>query len=431
MKGKHLQLDERIRIQVGLEKSNSLAAIARELGRGLTTISNEIRRWAEPRKSGALGGPYNDCLHRRECECAGLCGKPGCRRERCRGCADCPTFCDKYEKEICALVSIPPYTCNGCKERQKCSLEKWLYNARHADEQYRLTLSQSRTGPGIEEGELLRVDAIVSPLIKKGQSINHIFSTHKTELMLSERAMYNYVEGGLLGVDNLDLPRKVRYRPRKKKPDKLKIEKACRVGRSYADYRAFVEANPDIHPIQMDTVEGRKGGKVVLTLHFPVPKMMLIFIRDANTAKSVEDVFNCLYETLGHDTFEPLFGLALTDNGSEFSNPSALELSSGGIRRSRIFYCDPSASFQKGAIENNHELIRKVVPKGKPFDPYTQADMNLLSSHINALRKKSLNGKSPYEAFAYLYGAETLSKLGIDKVDSDDVILNPSLLRRP
>ena len=178
----------------------------------------------------------------------------------------------------------------------------------------------------------------------------------------------------------------------------------------------------------MDTVEGKKGGKVILTLHFPIPKFMLIFLRDANTAKSVEDVFNHLYTALGHDTFESLFGLALTDNGSEFSNPSALEFAPGGIRRSRIFYCDPSASFQKGAIENNHELIRKVVQKGRPFDPYTQADMNLLASHINALRKKSLNGKSPYEAFSYLYGEETLSKLGMDKIDSDDVVLNPSLL---
>jgi transposase, IS30 family len=428
MKGKHLQLDERIRIQVGLEKGSTLTAIAREIGRSPTTISNEIRRWAEPRKSGALGKSFHDCLHRRECEYSELCKKPGCRRERCRGCADCLTFCDKYEKETCTLVSLPPYTCNGCNKRQRCSLEKWLYNARHADEQYRLTLSQSRSGPGIEEGELLRVDAIVSPLIRKGQSINHIFSTHNTELMLSERTMYDYIGSGLLGVDNLDLPRKVRYRPRKKKQDKLKIEKACRVGRSYADYLEYVESNPDIHPVQMDTVEGRKGGKVVLTLHFPVPKFMLIFIRDANTAKSVENVFNYLYETLGHDTFEPLFGLVLTDNGSEFSNPSALELTTEGVRRSRIFYCDPSASFQKGAIENNHELLRKVVQKGKPFDPYTQANMNLLASHINALRKKSLNGKSPYEAFAYLYGEETLSKLGIDKVGSDDVILKPSLL---
>ena len=236
---------------------------------------------------------------------------------------------------------------------------------------------------------------------------------------------------GLLDIVNLDLPRKVRFRPRKnKKPIELKVEKACRIGRTYVDFLKFIEANPDIHVVQMDSVEGKKGGKVLLTIHFTNSKLMLIFLRDANTAKSVNDIFDRLYECLGYELFTRLFPVILTDNGSEFSNPSAIEYAPDGSKRTSVYYCDPSASFQKGAIENNHELIRKVVPKGAPFDSYTQEDMDILMSNINALRKKALNDKSSYETFEYFFGSYVLAKLGVMEINSDAVILKPSLLKK-
>ncbi len=84
--------------------------------------------------------------------------------------------------------------------------------------------------------------------------------------------------------------------------------------------------HPGLSLVEMDSLEGRKGGKVLLTLHFTIPQLMLAFIRDANTFQSVIDIINRLYTELGSDMFCRLFQVLLGDNGSEFSNPSAIDI---------------------------------------------------------------------------------------------------------
>ena len=150
-----------------------------------------------------------------------------------------------------------------------------------------------------------------------------------------------------------------------------------------------MKENPDTPVVEMDTVEGVKGGKVLLTLHFLEAQFMPAFLRGANTSQSVINVFNVLYEKLGTTTFQRLFPVILTDNGSEFTNPLKLEFDDQNIRRTRIFYCDKSAPQQKGSLENNHEFIQRIVPKGNSFDSFTQDDINLMMNHINSYRRRN------------------------------------------
>lgn len=165
---------------------------------------------------------------------------------------------------------------------------------------------------------------------------------------------------------NIDLLRKVRYRPRRRnKP--FKVDRYCHIGRSYQDFQAYLQERPDTPIVQMDTVEGRKGGKVLLTILFTQTALMLIYLIDRNTSQSVIDTFNMLEQTLGNKTFRRLFPVILTDNGTEFSNPAAIETE----------------------IERNHELIRMVLPKGSSFDHLTQANVSLLACHVNSLIRKS------------------------------------------
>ena len=105
---------------------------------------------------------------------------------------------------------------------------------------------------------------------------------------------------------NIDLPRKVRFRERYKKPE-FKVDISCRIGRSYEDFAKFMEKNPDTAVVQMDSVIGSKGGKCLLTIHFVDSSFMLAFLRDANTSKSVIDIFSYLYELLGDRIFKNLF----------------------------------------------------------------------------------------------------------------------------
>ena len=157
---------------------------------------------------------------------------------------------------------------------------------------------------------------------------------------------------------------------------------------------------------------------------------MLAFLRDYNDSKSVMEVFCGLYERLSADTFRKIFVVCLADNGSEFSNPSAIEMDGSGQARTRVFYCEPSAPYQKGSAERNHEFIRLFIPKGTDMAPYTQEDISLMMDHINSYGRAGLGDRSPYDMFAFLYGEEVLRFLGCRRIPPQDITLGPSVFRK-
>lgn len=308
-------------------------------------------------------------------------------------------------------------------------MEKRIYSAVHAQREYEAVRSESRQGIQLTEEEALRLDSLISPLLVKGQSLHHICTNHRDEIMQNERSLYNYVDNGIFAAKNIDMPRVIRMGKRKKKKDSFKVDKKCRIDRTYQDFLKFMTDNPGLPIVEMDSVEGRKGGKVLLTLHFTIPQLMLAFIRDSNTSQSVIDVFDRLYLELHPDTFCELFQVLLGDNGSEFSNPSAIERDLQDNQRTRIFYCDPQAPFQKGAAENNHTLIRRIIPKGISFDRFTQKDISLMMNHVNSYARANLGDKTPYGVFASLYGKDILRRMGLELIPPDKVTLRPSLLK--
>ena len=182
--------------------------------------------------------------------------------------------------------------------------------------------------------------------------------------------------------------------------------------------------------MQLDSVEGKKGGKVLLTVHFVKCEMMLAFLRDANDAKSVIDIFNSLCDGLGLDDFRKIFMLLLADNGSEFSDPEAIEFNADGERRTRVFYCNPSAPYQKGSCERNHEFIRYCIPKGKDFSLFSQEDITLMMNHINSYARDSLGNRCPYDVFRFFYGDKLLDLLGCTTIPAQQITLRPSLFSK-
>jgi len=430
-KNKHLTLEERIIIEHKLKERETFKGIARELGKDPTTIAKEVKNHIQFRKSGCYGRNFNDCLFRKDCTVCHLCGNQTCKRY-CSFCQKyyCSTLCSFYQKEVCQRLLKSPYVCNGCQDKNSCTLEKRIYSAARAQKEYEDVRSESRKGVQLTEEEASRLDALISPLIKNGQSLHHICVNHMDELMINERTLYNYVNAGLFTARNIDMPRVVRMGKRKRAKNEFKVDKKCRIGRTYQDFLKFMQENPGLIVVEMDTLEGKKGGKVLLTLHFTIPQFMLAFIRNSNTSQSVIDIFNWLYLKLGTNDFCRLFQVLLADNGGEFSNPSAIEYDLQGNRRTYIFYCDPQAPHQRGAAENNHLLIRRIIPKGTSIDHLTQEDINLVMNHINSYRRPNLGDKTPYEVFASLYGEDLLRKMGAELIPSDNIILRPSLLKK-
>ena len=427
-KNKHLTDAERLEIEHGLRHGLSLKKIAAKIGKHHSTVAREILARSVASDKGAYGRVTNRCASRLSCERRQLCAdRPDCVR-RCSACHLCNSACRDFKEQVCPKFAAPPYVCNGCGDERNCVLRKryYLHNPAHAD--YRGILVGAREGANITQGELLALDGLVSPLVKGGQSVHHVLANNPDLFSVNEKTVYRYIAGGLLSAKNGDMPRVCSLKPRARKPVEHKVDTKCRVGRSYADYLSFTAANPDARVAEMDSVIGRVGGKVLLTLLFRDCGLMLAFLRDRNDSQSVIDAFALLWREAGPELFRRPFPVLLTDNGSEFSNPLALENAPDGSPRSRLFYCDPCASWQKGRVERNHEFLRLVLPKGTPFDGLAQADVDKVLSHVNSYSRPALNDRSPFDLFAFTYGEALLAKLGIRRIPANEIILKPALL---
>lgn len=428
---KHMTLEDRITIETSLKNKESFKTIADRIGKNPTSVSREIRSHLIFRRVGAMNRNYNACIHRSSCTKHHICTV--CHSERkfkhCKNCSMCNTFCSDFEQQLCSRLLKVPYVCNGCGNRITCTLEKRFYSASAAHKEYCDILSESRRGLSFSEDEIRHLDELISPLIRQNQSPHHICVSNKDSLMVSERTIYRLIDANLFSARNLDLPRKVRFSARKA-PAHFKVDRTCRIGRDYNCFLEFLEKNPDSPIVQLDSVIGKRGSSVLLTIHFVKAEMMLAFLREYNDSKSVIRIFDELYHILTSEVFCKIFKICLTDNGSEFSNPKALEFDKDGNRRTHIFYCNPSAPYQKGSAERNHEFIRYFIPKGTDLSTYSQDDISLMMDHINSYKRESLGDRSPYEMFSFLYGDELLKRLECHPIPPQEVTLNPSVFRK-
>lgn len=412
---KHLTYEERNFIEIGLNNGRNFAQIANDLNKSRTTIMREVQGHKFRKNPSRFNNSKNLCKNRQECQ------KFDCtKKEKC------------YEEEICLKLTGAPYVCNGCEQKNKCRKMKYYYYAKFANDEYSEKLRTSRYGINLSKEEAYDIDTLITPLIKeKHQSISHIYANHPDEIVFSRATMYKYVDLGVFSFKNIDLPRKVRYKKRKEnEKQRIRKETAIRKGRIYEDFKEYIVKHPECSIVEMDTVEGIKGGKVFLTLLFRQSKFMLIYLMENKTMECVEKAFKEIKEILGIELFKKVFEVILTDNGSEFFNPMSIEKDEETQEIvSHIFYCDPGASWQKGAIEKNHEYIRYVLPKGSSFDELTQEKVDLLMSNINSTSRDTLNGKTPYDATLLIVDEEIIEKLGVIRIDADEVNLSPNLLR--
>ena len=251
---KHLTLEDRQTIAAGLNTRCSFKAIGRVIHKDCTTVAREVKRNLSVVKSGCWGHGYNNCAYSFTCSKTNVCAE--CKNTRfikkCRLCRLCNENCAAYKPAVCRDLLNPPFVCNGCeKKAARCTLEKHIYDPGKANTRYLRTLSEARTGISMTEEEIHQMDLLISPLLKQGQSIHHVYENHKDELMVSESTIYKLVDMGLFSARNLDLPRKVRFAPRKKKKE-LTVDKACRIGRDYDSFLTCMNESPDLPVTQMD-----------------------------------------------------------------------------------------------------------------------------------------------------------------------------------
>ena len=433
-KQKHLTLEDRVIIETGLNAGSSMRSIALELGKDPSTISKEVKKRRTHLERNTFNDSFNQCALLKECHRKNVCdsGALTCQRRECRRCSRCNSMCPDFVRRDyhCPKLDRAPFVCNACSRKSGCRLQKAYYRAAKANSDYRSELVGSRRGLNISEEDLIRLDGIVSPLIRQGQTPYMILKAHP-EINLCEKTIYNYIDSGALSVKNIDLPKKVVYKIRKSKQSEVEsTNQEIYEGRTYRDFEDFIKRNPDTRVTEMDTVIGCEGSrKVLLTFHFNPIEFMMAYIMDSKEAIHVKEVFDAVETAVGDTVFNRAFPLILTDRGGEFQRPSELEVDSDGVIRTSIYYCDPMCSWQKPHCEKNHEYIRRICPKGSSFDALSQEDVVLMMSHINSAPRESLGGRTPLEMAQLILPKEILDLFGLKQIASDDVILTPKLLK--
>ena len=190
-----------------------------------------------------------------------------------------------------------------------------------------------------------------------------------------------------------------------------------------------MEENPGLRVVQMDTVEGEKGGKLLQTFLWPENNLMLAYLIDSKEMKNTVAVIDHLEEVLGIEKFKELFQVILTDNGCEFADPELFETGKDGTKRTSMYYCEARHSEQKGELEKNHEYIRYVLPKKASFDELTQEKVLLMINHINNTTRPKLQGLTPMKKALQIFGKNAMERLRLEIIMADDICLKPELLK--
>lgn len=235
-------------------------------------------------------------------------------------------------------------------------------------------------------------------------------------------------------MSNMDLRRKVGYRPRRRAapaPTPHGPE------RSFSAFSALPEGEREA-ACEMDTVIGRAADRqCVLTLYLRCCRAQLCLLLPERSSSAAAAALDVLEAAVGKRAFQRMFGLILTDNGAEFSDWESLERSClpGKGARCRVYYCDVRQSQQKGGCERNHVELRKLLPKrrGISFDDLEAADMAAVMSQLNSEPRPSMAFMPPLRALLAAYGddgAALTAALGVEEVPYGELLLGVEAVNR-
>lgn len=405
----HFTIETRLFIEEELNNGSTITEISKKLFRDRSNVGREI----EKHKITRFPSSFN---RNNPCKYFYTCSKHyvGCFKT-------CTNF---IELNSCEELNSSPHVCNGCTKRY-CTHVKYYYNAKEANAQYLDNLVKTRSKMHYSETELNVLNNDFYNLVIQTKSIYHSIKViNSTGFNFNNKTIYRQIKSGLLRLKTSDLPRT------NIKVETKEITKSYKrdiTGHTYEDYEKYKNNNPTDIEWQMDCVQGIQGKDehVFLTLQIVKIKFLFVFIINQQTADCVLEKLTEFKQCFNVRKFNKLLKILLTDNGHEFIKLDELL---NILPKTNIFYCHPYSSYEKGSIENNHELIRRVIPRGVSLSCYTQEEINLLCSNINSLFRDELDGKCPFDLINEYISGKILSELGLTRVEPQNVTLIPELL---
>ena len=206
------------------------------------------------------------------------------------------------------------------------------------------------------------------------------------------KTLYNYIDIGLLGIKNIDLPEKLRRSRRK-----TRIRKNKRIlGRSIEERSAEVLERKEFGHWECDLVIGSKAGgdNAILTMIERKTREFWVIRIPGKDSGSVMNAFSELRSRFS-EQWDSVFKTITTDNGSEFSSLSSLE----EVSKTLVYFAHPYTSCEKGSVERHNGLIRRFISKGKRIDSFTDERLSQVELWCNNLPRKILGYKTPDELF--------------------------------
>ena len=195
--------------------------------------------------------------------------------------------------------------------------------------------------------------------------------------------LYSYIDKGVfLNLTLKDLPEK---RKGEKRTKRKTTQKRATKGESIENRPEEIDTREKFGNWEMDTVVGARGvsKKSLLVLTERKTRKEIIFLLKEHTAAAVVKALDKLERKMGAK-FREIFKTITVDNGSEFADWEGMERSKRTKKkRTKIYYCHPYSSWERGSNENQNKLVRRHIPKGVNFDDKTQGDVDNIAEWIN------------------------------------------------
>ena len=410
-------------IEFYLNADDSPASIAKKLKRDPSGIRKEIKKYSsyfgKQRKC-------SNCLNKDNCHQKYLCHDIRDKIEcsQCKYCSLAVKICPNYKVNIdCELLKKHHHVCNGCDMYHKCDKVKIKYHAETAIKMHNAVQRVSRIGTKADNIPLEFKDYL-SKLIKKGISPDIVLNTLPEKyamFKISTPTLYSWIDKGLLDCCNLDLRNKVKRRIYGSNSEKRNTVKGHQLnGRSIENLSDDERDNRPLGIVEMDTVEGIKGGELLFTIMIPCFSLMLAYKIKHKTQEEIGKKLDMLEEKLGN-YFYIIFRKGIPDNGCEFTDFNIIETSihEDLNKRIEIYYTHTYASYEKPHVENNHILLRWLIEKGYDITLLSSNDILSIINRLNNYPRPKRNYKTPLQLIEEEFGSEILEILDLHHIPID------------
>lgn len=282
--------------------------------------------------------------------------------------------------------------------------EEERYNPDEAHRKYRENLKSKggdlKIGNDHELAEYLEKKVIEEGFSPAAALASIEVEGRKFSTTICTSTFYSYISKGVfLNLTNADLPEKPK---RKRTYRKVKKVKRSPKGDSIEKRPPEIDTREIVGDWEMDTVYSSKEGakETLLVLTERKSRIPIIELMPDRTQASVINALDRIERRFGARRFRQIFRTITVDNGGEFADVESLERSAlCKKKRTKVYYCHPYSSYERGSNENENRMIRRHFPKGTDFGKVTAAKIKRTEKWIANYPRKILGWKTPKIVF--------------------------------